>query len=442
MQNLDCGGTLTPMVPAPFFPRWRKSRLRLFFAAMGVFALSAMSLAADATDSSGAPSEAASYLAQHQADLAPFFNQNGPVLVKDALPLFVDVAGHIMLVTSLVACLLDVLLAWIFSTIAAPAYARVTRALVYATGRLALALALTILLSFATLLTAHAGIEWLVLLVVGLLAVLAVVIQIFWVIWLYRTSARDAVLFYIVLLLVHLILGAILIPVFFSNLVDGSVAHFVDDAITPQLRLDAITARQDIAGVLARRDAEQTKVAALQAQLAQDKTDEANLHQAIQNGKSLPAFAFSRLVMLRAQGNLIPAATGFAAFIASHPHDPETDAARGQLAEINQEVSVQLAAQRQEQAVTARADAQAQARLLAKANLGQATLSEMRAALLGKTPAQVYAIFGAPSERGANRWGYAKRMVTDPQSSETRGLTVDFSDGLVQGVDYYYGSGP
>jgi hypothetical protein len=442
MQNLDCGLTLIPMVPAPFFPQRRRSRPRLFFAVMGAFVLSAVSLVADATDTPGSPSDAASYLAQHQADLAPFFNQNGPVLIKDALPLFVDVTGHIMLFTSLVACLLDVLLAWIFSTIAAPAYAKVTRALVYATGRLALALALTILLSVATLLTAHEGIEWLVLLVVGLLAMLAVVIQIFWVIWLYRTSARDAVLFYIVLLLVHLILGAILIPVFFSNLVDGSVAHFVDDSITPQLRLDAITARHDIAGILARRDAEQAKVAALQAQLAQDKTDEANLQQAIRNGKSLPAFAFSRLVLMRAQGNLTQAATGFAAFIASHPHDPETNAARGQLAEINQEVSVQLAAQRQEQAMTARANAQAQARLLAKAAVGQATLSEMRAALLGKTPAQVYAIFGEPSERGADRWGYAKRMLIDPQSSQARGLTIDFSDGLVQGVDYYYGSGP
>jgi hypothetical protein len=424
------------MVPVSSFPLRRKSRLRLFFA------LGAVLLAADMTGVFGDPSDTASYLAQHQADLAPFFNQNGPAVIQDALPFVVDVVGHLMLVTSLVACLLDVLLAWLFSTIAAPAYAKVTRALVYATGRLALALALTILLSFATLLAAHAGVEWLVLLAVVLLAMAAAVIQIFWVIWLYRASVRAAVLFYIVLVLVHLIVGAILVPVFYSHQIDRAMAYFIDKSITPRLRVEALQARQDNAALLAARDSEQAKVAVLQAQLAQDKTDEANLRQAIENGKNLPAFAFSRLVLLRAQGHLSEAATGFAAFVASHPHDPEADAARGQLAQLNQEVSEQLAAQRQEQAATARADAQARARLLERAASGQATLSDMRAALLGKTPAQVYAFFGEPSERGADRWGYAKRMVLDQQANVTRGLTVNFADGLVQGVDYYYGSGP
>jgi hypothetical protein len=41
-----------------------------------------------------------------------------------------------------------------------------------------------------------------------------------------------------------------------------------------------------------------------------------------------------------------------------------------------------------------------------------------------------------------SNWGYVKRMITDPQDNQTHGLTVVFADGLVQGVDYYYGVGP
>ena len=79
------------------------------------------------------------------------------------------------------------------------------------------------------------------------------------------------------------------------------------------------------------------------------------------------------------------------------------------------------------------------AALLARAAAGQATLSEMRQALIGKTREEVLAYFGAPSETGADRWGYGKRMVIDPDTHESRGLTVVFSEGLVQGVDFYYG---
>ena len=430
------------MVPALSFPPRRKLRLRLFCSLLGAFALSGAWLLADAAGAA-APSgdDFATYLAQHQADLGAFFTQNGTELIKDALPIFVSVTGHVLLATALACWFVDVLLGWIFSTMVAPAYAKITRAFVYATGRLVLALALTLVLGVAATLGLNAGAGWPALLMLVVLAVPAIAVQIFWVGWLYRASARDSGLFYIGLLLVHTVAGAILVAFVFAGQIDRAVAQFVDKSITPRLQLAAAAARQEAAPLTSARDAAQAQLTALQARLAQDKTDEASLHQAIENGKNLPAFTFSRLVLLRAQGHLTDAATGLAAFIAGHPHDPETDAARGQLAEINQEVSAQLAAQRQEQAEAARADAHARSHLLARAAAGQATLSEIRVALLGKTPAQVFALFGEPSERAADRWGYAQRMVIDPDGGDTKGLTVVFADGFVQGVDYYYGVG-
>jgi hypothetical protein len=430
------------MVPATFFSTRRKLRLRLFFFLLGACALGGTWLLAQVPAVLAAPGDFAPYLAQHEADLGPFFAQNGPILIKDALPVAVTVASRILLTTALACWLIDVLLGWIFSTMAAPAYARITRALVYASGRLVLAVVLTVGLGFAAILGLNAGAGWPALLVVVVLTVPAIAIQIFWVGWLYRTPARDSGIFYVVLLLIHTIVGTILAAVFFSGQIDQAVAHYVDNSITPRLRLAAIDAGHDTATLTAPRDAAQARLTALQSQLAQDKSTEVGLRQAIRDGKNLPAFAFSRLVLLRAQGHLSEAATGFANFIARYPNDPETGAARGQLSQLNQEVTIQLAAQRREQAATDRENARARAHLLARAAAGQATLSEMRDALLGKTTEQVFALFGAPSERAADRWGYVKRMITDPQDNQTHGLTVVFADGLVQGVDYYYGVGP
>jgi hypothetical protein len=425
------------MVPAHFFPLRRKPHLRLFCVMLGAFSLNGIWLIAAVSCARIAPADFPAYLARNQAELGPFFTQNGAVLVKDALPGVVVVAAHIMLVTALICCLVDVLLGWGFSTIAAPAYAKITRALIYATGRLALALVMTLVLSFTAMLGVYAGAGWPALLVALLLTVPAVALQIFWASWLYRTPARASGIFYFVLLLVHSVVGAILIPIFFAGQIDNTAARFVDDSVAPRLGLEAINTRHKTADIMSQRDTAQAQVTALQGRLAQDETDQTHLRQAIEDGKNLPAFVFSRLVLMRAQGNLTQAATGFADFIAQHPHDPEIDAARGQLVEINQAVSAQLAARQQEQAETAHADAQARAHLLARTAAGQATLSELRAALLGKTPAQVFAIFGAPSERDADRWGYSKHMVADPEAGGTRGLTVNFADGLVQGVDYY-----
>ena len=427
------------MVSALSFPPRRKLRLRLACSLLGALALSGAGLFAATVGATSGGNDFASYLAQHQADLSPFFTQNGNELVKDALPITVKLMSRVFLATSLACWVVDILLGWIFSTLAAPAYAKITRAVIYASGRLVLAVVLTFVLCVAAMLGLNAGAGWPALLVVIILAVPAIAIQIFWVSWLYRTSARNSGLFYVGLLVVHCVAGLILVSLFFSGQIDGDVAHFVDQSIVPRLKVAALVAQGDTAPFAAKRDATQAQITALQSRIVQDKAEETSLHRAIANGKNLPGFAFSRLVLLRAQGHLSEAATGFATFIQEHPNDPETDAARGQLEQLNQEVSAQLAAQRQERSAADRAQARAQARLLARAADGQATLSEMRAALLGKTPAQVFSLFGEPTERAADRWGYGRHMVIDPDTSTTRGLTVVFADGFVQGVDYYYG---
>jgi hypothetical protein len=425
------------MISAQEVPPRRNLRKRLF-AALLAFALGATWLAAAAPAPSASPDFPA-YLAKHQDDIVPFLEENACATLKDGLHILVGVGGNLLLATALFGWVLDVPLSWGFSTVFAPAYAKLTRALLYASGRLVLALMMTVILSFAALMGVNAGAGAPALLIVAVLAIPAIVVQVFWINYLYRTPSRSSVLFYLVLLALHAVIFAILVPTMFAKPVDAALTQYMDESVVPCVRTEADKVQHDAAGLAAKRDIARGKVTALQGRIAGDQAEEQDLQKQIDAKKNAPAVQFAKLVLLRAQGNLAEAGKGFGDFIEKNPNDPHANAARGQIEEINQALTAQLALERQQEAATAKATAQARAALLARANAGQATLSEIRRALIGKTRAEVLAYFGTPSETGADRWGYGKRMVLDPDTHVARGLTVVFSEGLVQGVDYYYG---
>jgi hypothetical protein len=425
------------MFLGPYALRRQKSRFRL--AALWVIVVVLGSLPAKAAPAPGPSPDFPAWLAQHQAELAPFFTTHGCDMLKDGLHIIVSTAGNILLATALAGWLIDVALAWGYGTIFAPAYAKFPRALVYACGRLVLALMLTIVLMFAAMVGINAGAGLPALLIVAVLTIPAVAAQVFWVGYLYRTNVKPSLLFYIALLAVHVLIGTILIPTVFARQVDLAVGQFMNESVVPCLRTEADKAQHDAETLIARRDAAQAQVADLQARLTQDQADERDLHKRIDAQKTAPGTTFRRLVVLRAQGDLAGAGKGLAAFITKYPDDPNANAARGQLAGVSQALAAQAAAERRQEQADAQAAAVARLRLLRDAAAGSATLSEMRRALLGKTTAQVAALFGAPTETDADKWGYGRRMVYDPQSQQHHGLTVVFAEGFVQGVDYYYG---
>lgn len=399
-----------------------------------------LSLIAHAADPS--PSDSAAFLAQHQGELALFFNQHGSAILKESLPICVSVAGHLLLVTALAGWLIDIPLSWGFSTIFAPAYAKFTRALVYASGRLTLALLCSVVLTFSALLGINAGAALAAFLVVAVLSVPAVVLQVCWVSYQYRTRPQPSLLFYCGLLLAHGLVLLILIPTLFSAQVGGAFARVIDQSVVPALQADTRQVQRDASADLSLRDSAQAASTALSQRLAQDQAAERDLENRIAANKDSPAVIFSRLVLQRAQGDLAGAGTNLAEFIRRYPNDPHAGPARGELTAVNQALAEQQRLAQARQAANTAAEAQARAQLLAKLAAGHATLSEVRRALIGKTTGDVAALFGPPTERGADRWGYGRRMVFDPETSESLGLTVVFFEGLVQGVDYYYGVGP
>jgi hypothetical protein len=436
------------MLPASIYlkrPRWSRpgALTAALFSAASLVLTGGVLRAQPAPGTTPGSGSLSQYLADHQDELAPFFTRNSANLVSDAFHNVITIAGETMAIVLIATWILDLVLARSFSILIAPAYANMNRALIYASGRLVLNLILSAVLArdLTSCLTLM-GVSVTTLLVMVLLSVSALVVQVVWFYYVYRCSLPNATAFYLVLLVIHWVALLLIVPIFFSGQVDRSIRAYVDQSIAPRLHLEAEAARHETEAVSGPRDAVKNQVGALTARVSAAQAEEQTLQKEIDDQKNSAGYAFGGLVKIRAQGNLAEAHTEFTAFLQRFPNGPIALAARGQLSEIDKALAAQAEMKRQQAADAARVAAQARANLLARAAAGQATLSEVRLFLLGKTRAEVNALFGAPTETGSDRWGYAQRMIFNPLDDSHRGLTVNFSEGLVQGVDYYYGSAP
>ena len=413
-------------------------------ACVAIFWLGAASLPLMADGTNAAPAQPAAggedfgqYLADHQADLAPFFIKNGSDLFKLAVPALMGMMGWVIFFTLLAGWVIDVLMSRGFAFLFSPAFADLKRAVVYATGRLILSLVYTCLTGLAIVLSlslSHSGIV-MPLLVVFLLVV-ALAAQIVWILYLFRTNFPISAGFYLAVIVAHFIVGFLITKPILGLQSSSVAANFVDQAITPKLEAEAQSTRRELAGVESARDEARAKIADFQDQIARAGTEQEQLGKEIEEKKNSDIYVFSRIVQARARGELDSARDQLAAFPAQFPSSSLKAPARAQLDQVNNQIAVEEAQKQQEQAEAARAAAQARADLLARAAKGEVTLSEMREALIGKTRAQVSDLLGMPSETASDSWGYGRQMIVNPLTSEKTGLTVYFTEGAVQGVDY------
>jgi DNA-binding transcriptional regulator YdaS (Cro superfamily) len=219
------------------------------------------------------------------------------------------------------------------------------------------------------------------------------------------------------------------------------VTGFVDQNLTPKLEAEVRDMKHDLATVSTARDEAKAKSADIQSRLTQAKSEQEQLQKEIEEKKNSDTYIFSQIMKVRAGGDLAAAHHQLTDFLAKFPTGSLTAAAQAQLTQVDGELAAREAQKKQAEADAAVAAAQARADLLARAGKGEVTLSEMRQALIGKTPLEVSALFGTPNETASNRWGYGRPMVFNPLTNEKFGLTVNFNAGIVQGVDYYYQPG-
>jgi hypothetical protein len=410
----------------------------ILLAAMGRPLMAQVSNAAPATDPTFGQ-----YLADHQDDLAPFFEANAGDFFRLAVPLVIGMLGWIALCTMLVGWVVDVLMGRGFAFFFAPAYAEIKRAFIYATGRLFLSFVYTILLGIAIVFSLKLTYAAPVMsIAVILLLLVAFAAQIVWILYLYRPPFLVSVSFYIAIVLIHSIVGFLIAKPLIGSHASKVATDFVDRVVTARLQVEVDGAKSDLAVAAADRDSVKGKVTDLQNQIAQSQQDQEQLQKEIEEKKNSDIYLFSRIVQAHARGELEAARDQLTAFLAQFPNSSLNALARAQLAQVNDQITNDAAKKKQEAADAERAAAEARADLLARAAKGQVTLSEIRQVLIGKSRAQVSDLLGEPAETGPDSWGYTRAMILNPLTNEHHGLTVYFSEGQVQSVDYDKNGGP
>jgi hypothetical protein len=419
--------------------------LRLVFLCL-IFGLSAMGghVMADATPvpasnstASGDKEDFGKYLADHEDDIDPFFSNNAGDLIKQALPFVLGIVGWLALATMLIGWIVDVLLSKAYAHLFAPAFSDFKRSLIYASGALFLSFVYALLIGLIVVFCL--GLPHAVLIIgiaMILLLFLAFAAQVVWILYLYRTEVPISTAFYLAIVVAHFIL-AILISGPLIGLQASSVTiNFVDRVITPKMAALVETKKKELDTAATARDAVRSQVDEVKNRIAQAQIDQDTLQKEIEARKNSDQYIYSQIGKSRAQGDLISARDQYTAFLTKFPASPLAASAHTQIEQIGDQLAQQDAQKKQQEADTIREEAQAKADLLARAAKGEATLSEMRQALIGKTRDQVSSLLGLPSVTASDQWDYHKMMIVNPLTNEKTGLTVYFDEGSVQGVDY------
>lgn len=379
----------------------------------------------------------AQYLASHQADLEPFFTKNAANLCRDGVPMLLEMLGWVIVITMLVGWVSDVLMSRGFAYFFAPAFADWKQSVIYATGALFLSFVYACLLGLAIVFSLKLTYAVSILtVVVILLLIVGLAAQIVWILYLYRTNFAVTGIFFLAIIVVHLLVFLLLAKPVIGMQATGVVTNFVDQSVTPKLQAEVDSTKQELAAAQSARNAAKAKVDDLQNQIVQARTEAEQVRNEIEEKKNSDIYVFSQIVQTRARGDLHSARDQLAAFLAKFPSSSVNELARAQLAQVNDQIVAIEAQKKQAEADVARAAAQARADLLARAGRGEVTLSEMRQALIGKNRKDVSNLLGLPSETASDSWGYSRQMILNPLTNEKHGLTVYFTEGIVQGVDY------
>jgi len=379
------------------------------------------------------------YVVAHQDSLAPFFTQNAGDFLRLAIPALLSMAGWVIFITMVVGWGLDVLMSRGFAFLYAPSLADWKRSIIYATGSLFIGLISGAVMSLLLALLVGTDQSRAMVPPALIVAVLATIVaQVIWILYLFRTRVGPSIVFYLALFVVHGLAGSLIARPLIGSRASPDITNYVDNVITPRLESDAQAKRGQLASLTGGSDTVQAKVNALQEQMAQADSDQQNLAREIEEKKNSDIYNFAAIIKERARGELETAREGLSAFPQKFPASPLVEQARTQLAAVNDQIGVEEAQRQQQEADAAKAAAAARAELLALAAKGQATLTEMRQALVGKSRAQVSDLLGPPSDTASDQWNYRQQMIVNPLTGEQAGLIVYFNEGAVQSVDYLH----
>lgn len=381
------------------------------------------------------------YLVDHKAELSPFFDKNEEDLIRKAMPLALGLLAWIATLTLLAGWVVDMVLVRVFTPFFAPAYTKISRGIIYSTGRLLLGFLILGLIALTVFICSrfvHGGV--IALVVTILLLVLGLGGHLAWLAYLYRLNVGTAVIFLVILVGAQAFTFVLVAAPILTGAPSTLAYRFVNETLTPEMQSEVDDNKATLTTLKGDCDATQAKIDELKKQITQDQAAQVKLAAEIEKRKNSELFIFQRIVKVEAAGDLAGARQQFTEMLAKYPTGFMSESVKAHLSQIDSELAAQEAARKQAEADAAKAAAAARADLLARAAKGQVTLSEMRRVLIGKSRADVTDLLGSPTETASDRWGYAQQMVLNPMTKEKHGLAIYFNSGVVQNVDFYYGA--
>ncbi len=257
--------------------------------------------------------------------------------------------------------------------------------------------------------------------------------------WVYQLSSMTALFMNFVTGIVHTVLLVIVaVPILFYS-GRTSFAEVLHEKVSTRMQERINEVDGELANEQRTRDDSDKAMSELRKSAEADERTIADLSDKLAERMKSDDYEFAALADLRTQGKLDDALTGYQAFATKFPNSPLKDAAAA--------AAVSVQKQRQDLAEEAAREAAEKKRLadekekalIDRMSKGTATLSDLRERLFGLSRDEVKLFLGPPDALASDRWGFAKKMVYD-RSRGAVGLTVEFFEGRVRSVSYFYGS--
>ena len=199
----------------------------------------------------------------------------------------------VIVITMVVGWAVDILMSRGFAYFFAPAFAEIKRSVIYATGRLFLSFVYSGLLTLAVVFSLKLVYAGALIAVAGtILVVVALAAQLVWILYLYRTSFGASVVFYVAVIIAHTLLFFLIAQPVIGLKANSAITDFVDQAITPRLKVEADVIKEQLATAASDRDSVKAKVTDLHDKIAQDHATRRSFSRTSKR-RSIPICMFS-----------------------------------------------------------------------------------------------------------------------------------------------------
>jgi hypothetical protein len=398
-----------------------------------------MAFADDSPETPGSD-KFANTVAEHQEELQSLFQSFGADSVQELILAGIGIYLKILIVATIFQFIVEGGIAKMFSAVFVPVFNNFQRAALWAGAQLGVRVVVLILLVLALIVTGatHNGFLGLILMIFVVLLWFGIALVVTAVIYQIGIGMALGLNLGCVIVVGVLLVGSFypLQTLVFSPAWDAVVKeHLV-------VKIQAETANvlhqlQEAQNELAK---EKKATQDLQDAIAAEEVKQVDLNKQIAARVLAPDYTFAALAHLRATGKLDDALAGYKDFPNKFPGSPYIPDAQNAVQDIEKQIADEAAEQKRRDDEAKLLAATKEKELHDHMAAGKATLSEIRNRILGLSRADVKGIFGDPDEDAADRWGYGKQMIIDPLTGQQHGLQVEFFQGVVRSVDYYYGA--